>query len=197
MQKIWYASVGVVLFLILGYVFFSQEDPKYPNRIEDKRFQQERFFLYSENSPFKDKSQIPRLAYFAPDVRYKVEATIKVFEKPIPTEVKTSKGTVQNSMKYAYLEFTLLGKSYKLLALRDKFSPLLWVGFTDATTGKETYGGGRYLELPYRNGQKKITLDFNLAYNPYCAYSEVYACPIPPKENALPTRIEAGEKNLK
>jgi uncharacterized protein len=199
MQKIWYASVGVVLFLIVGYVFFSQENPKYPKFIAEKRFEKERFFSTSPQSPFKDKSLVARLAYFAPDVRYKVEARIEILENKTDIDIKTSKGTTETYLKYAYLHFTLAGKDLKLLALRkNRRDPFLWVGFKDETSGKETYGAGRYLDLAYQNGQKKVTLDFNLAYNPYCVYDKTgFVCPIPPRENTLPTRIEAGEKDLR
>lgn len=198
MQKIWYASIGVVIFIILGYTFFSIDDPKYANRIAQKRFEIERFFLHSDKSPFKDKNKVKQLAYFEPNERYKVEATVEVLEKPQPIDIKTSQGATETYLGYAYLHFELQGKPYKLFALRRKrFDPMLWVGFKDQTSGKESYGAGRYLDLAYRNGQKKITLDFNLAYNPYCAYNEGFVCPIPPQENNLPTRIEAGEKNMK
>ena len=72
----------------------------------------------------------------------------------------------------------------------------LFIPFKDLTNGKESYGGGRYIDLRMRQLDKdKVILDFNKSYNPYCAFSEEYSCPIPPKENHLTIAIEAGEKN--
>jgi uncharacterized protein (DUF1684 family) len=69
----------------------------------------------------------------------------------------------------------------------------LFVPFTDATTGQETYGAGRYLDLD-RTSTGIYVVDFNTAYNPYCAYNPTYDCPVPPKDNRLPVPIRAGEK---
>ncbi|TAE11374.1 MAG: DUF1684 domain-containing protein [Bacteroidetes bacterium] len=198
MNKILYGIVGAILVAIVAYTFLSQGKEDYTKAIAQKRFEKERFFLNAPNSPFKDKQQVQRLAYFAPDERYKVQASIEVLENPETVEIPMSGGKPEMYLRYAYLHFSLAGKAYKLTAYRKtQQSPMLWVGFRDETSGKESYGGGRYLDLAYRNGQKTIALDFNLAYNPFCAYSEGFACPIPPRENTLPTRIEAGEKNLK
>lgn len=192
-----YPLVAVVVCIVIAYAFLSQSTGDYVKQIEEKRFQKERFFLSSPESPFKYKNLVKNIAYFAPKESYKVQASIEVFETPKPVEIATSNGKSDSYLQYAYLHFELQGQKYKLLALREKMQmPNLWVGFRDATSGKTTYGGGRYLDLAYRNGQKTITLDFNLAYNPYCAYTDGFACPIPPRENTLPTTIEAGEKDF-
>lgn len=197
MQKIVYPLIAVVVCIVIAYAFLSQSTGDYATQIETKRFQKELFFLRSSDSPFKDKNRVEDIQYFAPKEAYKVQASIEVFETPKPVEIATSNGKSDNYLQYAYLNFELQGQKYKLLALRENIQmPNLWVGFRDATSGKTTYGGGRYLDLAYRNGQKTITLDFNLAYNPYCAYTEGFACPIPPRENTLPIAIEAGEKDF-
>jgi len=78
------------------------------------------------------------------------------------------------------------------------YKDLLFLPFTDLTNNKETYGGGRYINLDIKSiNEAKIIIDFNKAYNPYCAYSDGYRCPIPPEENNLPLEIKAGEKNYK
>ena len=91
-----------------------------------------------------------------------------------------------------------MGKEYKLNVyqsidlLKDrKYRNYLFIPFRDATSGKETYGGGRYIELTIPRADT-IMINFNLAYHPYCAYTEGYNCPIPPRENYLPVKIEAG-----
>jgi hypothetical protein len=73
-----------------------------------------------------------------------------------------------------------------------------FIPFTDLTTGEESYGGGRYIDLEgLQRNEEKLVLDFNIAYNPYCAFTDYYSCPIPPEENNLPVAIEAGEKIYK
>jgi uncharacterized protein (DUF1684 family) len=71
---------------------------------------------------------------------------------------------------------------------------MLFLAFGDETSAVESYGAGRYLDIKKVPGSTSITLDFNLAYNPYCAYNDTYSCPLPPKENLLPVAIRAGEK---
>lgn len=104
--------------------------------------------------------------------------------------------------KYGEIEFEINGVSQKLnlyqnLELKDKrYKNYLFLPFRDSTSGNETYGAGRYLDLEIPVGDT-ILLDFNLCYNPYCAYSYRYSCPIPPEENTLRVAIKAGEKTPK
>ena len=105
-------------------------------------------------------------------------------------------------VKYADLYFTLKGEKQKLAVYQSQslktdpeYYDYLFLPFTDLTNGDSTYGGGRYIDLRIpEDGVKKITLDFNQAYNPYCAYSGGYSCPVPPAENNLDAAITAGVK---
>ena len=104
--------------------------------------------------------------------------------------------------RYGYLEFTFEDQLYRLTVYQNVASKRkttyegdLFIPFRDATSSNETYGGGRYLDLKIPSSSNVI-IDFNLAYNPYCAYSPRYSCPIPPEENTLPIPIRAGEKYL-
>ena len=103
-------------------------------------------------------------------------------------------------VKYAELRFTLLGKTCKLdvfqsldLAKIDEYKDSLFLPFTDLTSGNGSYGGGRYVDLRIPLGDS-VTIDFNTAYNPYCAYNHDYSCPIPPKQNDLQVEVKAGVK---
>ena len=129
------------------------------------------------------------------------------FEKIIDT-VGFAMPTSANTLKYFYaygrLTFSIKGTTCMLyvyqskeLMATEKYKDYLFVPFTDATTGDESYGSGRYLEF-YKNDIKNNTLelDFNKAYNPSCAYAAGYKCPIPPKENRLKVAIKAGEMNF-
>lgn len=102
--------------------------------------------------------------------------------------------------RYGYIYFELNGKKCRLTAYqnmelikKEEYKNYLFIPFRDGTSGVESYGGGRYLDVTIPENET-ITIDFNLAYNPYCAYSYRYSCPVPPEENTLKIRIEAGEK---
>ena len=113
-------------------------------------------------------------------------------------DLATSDGNQRSYVIYGYLNFSLEGKNHRL-AVYQSAQPgddELFLGFGDATSTVETYGGGRYLNLEH-NGEEEVELDFNMAYNPYCAYKEEFICPFPPRENILDVAIAAGEKDYK
>ncbi|MEO7446523.1 MAG: DUF1684 domain-containing protein [Ferruginibacter sp.] len=127
------------------------------------------------------------------------------FEKiPDSTSVtmKTSKAMEKSFKRYGYLHFKFKDSTYRLTlyqSLKEMpgYEDYLFLPFTDAGSGEASYAGGRYIDLrmgDIRNG--KVLLDFNKAYNPYCAYATGYNCPIPPRENSLPFEICAGEMNF-
>jgi uncharacterized protein (DUF1684 family) len=101
-------------------------------------------------------------------------------------------------LEYAFAEFELNNVVCKLLILEiadnSEYRGTLFLPFADETSAKETYGAGRYLELKKTPGATSVTLDFNAAYNPYCAYADNFSCPFPPKQNFLKTAVRAGEK---
>ena len=117
--------------------------------------------------------------------------------------MKTTTNRLPEYRKYGELKFSLEGKMltlsvYQNLELTKKagFEDYLFIPFTDLTNGDETYGGGRYIDFRMDQLKEKLVrLDFNRAYNPYCAYSKGYSCPIPPAENLLPVAIRAGVKS--
>ena len=104
-------------------------------------------------------------------------------------------------LEYAHAEFSIAGVKCKLLILEimddGPSRGSLFLAFADETSARETYGAGRYLDINKVPGSSTILLDFNKAYNPYCAYSDMYSCPLPPRENILPVAIRAGEKTYK
>ncbi len=130
-----------------------------------------------------------------------MEAEFTKLSAPIEFRVQTSSGAERVYLTAGKLDFFIDEKKFTLMAYQDKTlldqgnTTTLFVPFTDLTTGHETYGAGRYIdiEMPYGNS---LLLDFNLAYNPYCAYNKNYSCPIPPQENHLEAAIRAGEKNF-
>jgi uncharacterized protein (DUF1684 family) len=142
--------------------------------------------------------------FFPVNKSYQVTAYFERIFDTLGFTMPTSAGTVKYFYKYGRLDFLIDGREYLLFIYQGKdlmqseqYKDYLFVPFTDATSGDESYGSGRYLEF-YKNDilQDSLLLDFNKAYNPYCAYATGYKCPIPPKENRLSIAIKAGEMNF-
>jgi uncharacterized protein (DUF1684 family) len=195
--------VVVVLVITIFYSFQgSQDDTAYVKEIEKEREEKDRFMRSSPESPFaKSVEAYKGLKYYPPDVRYRIIANLIPVEQKKPVVLTTNDGKEQRYLEYAYAEFKLNGVLNKLLILEiadmDPFAGKLFLAFGDETSASQTYGAGRYLDVTKTPGSSSIKLDFNLAYNPYCAYDNSYSCPLPPRENILSIPIEAGEKNYK
>ncbi|WKZ65703.1 MAG: DUF1684 domain-containing protein [Flavobacteriales bacterium] len=147
----------------------------------------------------QDRERFTELERFAPDVRFRVLATFRP-KAGRPFGMRTTTDRLPQYQAVGQLRFTVAGRRERLtvfqnidLARKPGYEDYLFVPFTDLTNGEETYGGGRYLDLRAPLG-KRVELDFNKAYNPYCAYGGKYSCPIPPMENHLEVRIGAGVK---
>lgn len=162
-----------------------------------------------EESSLKDEDfqTFKGLNYFSNDKNFRVKAklTRTLDEKYFQMPTSSTSGKTKKFVKYGRLSFKLGGRTYALsvyqpdAALFEKFPAyrdLLFVPFKDLTNGRESYGGGRYMDIKKPAGDRggEVVLDFNLAYNPNCAYgNDKFSCPIPPKENFLPVKIKAGE----
>jgi uncharacterized protein (DUF1684 family) len=135
------------------------------------------------------------LKYFPIDPAYSVTASFTPAAVRTPLQMPTSAGKMRDMEQVGTLSFTLKGQLLSLGAFVEAGTPpdRLFVPFTDLTSGTETYGAGRYLELN-RTATGIYTIDFNLAFHPYCYYNENYDCPFPPLSNRLPVPVRAGEK---
>jgi uncharacterized protein (DUF1684 family) len=134
------------------------------------------------------------LKYFDIDTRYRVAADFTPAEGGQSFTVDSSRGGPQRLPYAGKLRFELLGKPYVLDAFVDLDEPeALFIIFRDATSGRESYGVGRYIYVD-RTPTGRTILDFNKAFNPLCAYGPLFFCPVPPKQNTLPVRIPVGEK---
>jgi uncharacterized protein (DUF1684 family) len=145
-----------------------------------------------------DRGAFTGLAYYDIDLAYRVPASLAI--DPASTgaiiELPTSSSEMRRMRRIGTLKFTLRGTPLQLTAFAeesDRAVNQLFVPFFDQTSGTETYGGGRYLELP-RTATGLYDLDFNRAYHPYCVYNPAYICPVPPRENRLQIAIRAGER---
>ena len=166
------------------------------------RKQKDKFLAEHPQSPLlpEDKEQFRGANYYPVDMSYRVIATLVPETRPGIFKVQTTTGDAKEYTRVGRLEFQIGEQKLSLVAFMPPADePLhgnrLFVPFRDKTSGKETYGAGRYLDLNKRPGDEYV-LDFNRAYNPYCAYSPFYSCPIAPGENSLPIEIRAGEKSF-
>ena len=146
--------------------------------------------------PENKRSALLPLRYYPPDPSYSVAAALRLGQERPVVPMPTSTGTIRNYQRVGVLEFTFKGEKLSLGAFVEEGAREvdgLFVPFVDATSGGETYGAGRYLELEALEDGTFLA-DFNLAYNPYCAYNDDWSCPLTPLENRLPMLIRAGEK---
>ncbi len=176
----------------------ADQEKHYIGELLEFRMEKDSFLLRSPRSPIKqeDRRSFLHLKYYEVNPQFVVKATLHRDENQPHFTITTTTGETRDAVNFGRLEFPLLGKLYHLTAFKftDRRSEgELFVPFTDSTSGRETYGAGRYLDLE-ENETGEYVLDFNKAYNPYCAYNEEYSCPIPPRENRLSLAITAGEK---
>lgn len=191
--------IFVVIVVLIGiYYSLSGEETSaaYSAKIEQQR-KEKNNTMQAEGAPF-DSLEFHGLKYFPVDARYRIDARFTAIDQKKPVMLPTSDGKQKTYLEYGYAGFKLDGIENKLLILEimdtGPYRGTLFLAFADKTSASETYGAGRYLEVKKVPGAKSITLDFNEAYNPYCAYTDKYSCPFPPKENILNVAINAGEK---
>jgi uncharacterized protein (DUF1684 family) len=161
--------------------------------LSEFRQEKDRFFVSDPQSPLtpEQKKDFRGLNYFPENPTLRLEVQVEEFPKKDKIQMQTSTGGVQHYTRYSKFKFKAEGQSTELTiyANPDGF----FLPFADSLAGTETYGAGRYLEPEYL-GDNRFLIDFNLAYNPYCAYNDRWTCPITPPENRLAVPIRAGEK---
>ena len=147
--------------------------------------------------PAEKRAGFPPLAYYPVRAEYRAPAALTEIrsDPPVVIELPNTAHQLERKVKVGTLSFTLAGTPYKLSAFAERVGDVqrLWVPFRDLTSGLETYGGGRYLDLD-QTATGLYDLDFNRAYHPYCVYDPSWICPYPPSENRLDTAIRAGER---
>ena len=175
----------------------APDESAYLAEIEEGRAARDREFAATDDPvPPEKRDELLPLNYYPPSLEYSIPAVLHLSEERPVFELPTSTGTIRRMQRVGLLEFTLQGQRMTLGALVPEGTRQiddLFVPFADLTTGKETYAAGRYLDLR-PTGTGIYTIDFNLAYNPYCAYNQKYECPYPPPSNRLKVAIRAGEK---
>uniref|UniRef100_UPI00404810B1 DUF1684 domain-containing protein n=1 Tax=Algoriphagus sp. TaxID=1872435 RepID=UPI00404810B1 len=191
---------SIVILAAIAYMFTAAESPEdYQEKIETERERQFKYIRFNVESPLTEEQKrgLQSLKFFAVDPAFRVKARLLPIEIKKVRVVPLTDGSTERYLEHSWAEFELGGKTNKVLLLQSLSESDMrnfFLAFADQTSGKDTYGGGRYLNVR-QDGKNSITIDFNLAFNPYCAYNPDYACPLPPKENRLEIAIPVGEKN--
>ena len=193
------AIFGITLLASCNRTTQSIDPLIYRNQIMEHRSSYIQDFIKDPNAPL-DSLGIQYLKFYEPDPTYVCLCDYIKLDKPQGFEMATYAGTVQSYLVYAKarcklnkVPFTLeIYKNTRYLA-HPVYKNRGFIPFRDHTNGSETYGGGRYLNLALDSVKGTVLIDFNKAYNPYCAYKEGYACPIPPIANHLDFAVAAGE----
>jgi uncharacterized protein (DUF1684 family) len=164
------------------------------------RHEKDDYFRTSHESPLphEERGRFSGLKYFDPDPALRFDVRLQRYANPDGMMMVTSKGTRQLFNRVGFFDLKTGEGSFRVQAYQsaERVDPNLFIPFKDATSGKETYGAARYLDLEVEHNDQ-YAVDFNYAYNPYCAYSEDYVCPLPPPENWLKVQIRAGEKKYR
>ena len=195
-------SLFSIVFIFASSLFFAQENATQTAQ----EFQDElnKSYADKEKSPLteEDFKYFTHLDFFPITDEFIIKAKFIRARKEKPFEMKTTTARLPIYKKYGELHFTFEGNEYKLnvyqnldLIKKEGYEDYLFLPFSDTTNGEETYIGGRYIDCRIQK-ELEWTIDFNKAYNPYCAYNYKYSCPIVPMENDLPIAIKAGVKKF-
>jgi uncharacterized protein (DUF1684 family) len=189
-----------------GVMVTEPPPPGYEEGIASEREAKDERFRTDEDTPLlaEDLPGFEGLEYWPVDPDYRLVGPIHRYAEPQQFTILSTSGKPRPCERYGWMDFRLKGRTlrlhvYRLLDTGERAGvDSFFLPFTDATTGKETYPAGRYIDLR-EEGRNRYVLDFNRTYNPLCAYGapERYVCPVTPPENRLPVRIEAGEWGYK
>ncbi len=192
--------IFVLTLVLFSSLSFAQDN--FDRSIKDFRKKYMKEFLENERAPLQNDEALSYMRFFDPNENFKVEATFEKTPKAKSFDMPTFSGINKPYVQYGWLTFEIDGKEHKLaiyqnlkLRLVPQYRDYLFLPFKDKTNASSSYGGGRYIDVKksdIRDG--KMVLDFNKAYNPWCAYADGYSCPIPPSENHLKIEVLAGEK---
>jgi len=204
-------SYGLIVILFIALLFAeackenkldTPEMKSYVDELTRERKEKDYSMQFDQSSPFMRDTSITfkPLNYYEPNPDFIFRSKLYLYEVHDTIEISGTKGEKRPTIVIGYLDLNYKDKVYKInvyksISITGEAYYSIW--FTDLTTGKETYGVGRYLDFELNDEPNFIyTIDFNKAYNPYCAYTPLYTCPIPRKEDHIDLDIEAGEKNF-
>jgi len=196
-------SVLPIFFLLVSSITVAQKDADIIKEIEKVQSELNEEYKNPETSILDslDQKTFKGLEFYKINLKYLVEAEFIRTPDEEPFLMKTTTKRLPEYVKYGEAYFTIEDEKLKLNLFQstnheeeEGYEDYLFLPYTDLTSGDGSYGGGKYVDIRIPKGNS-IIIDFNKAYNPYCAYSHRYSCPIPPEENDLLVRIEAGVKD--
>ena len=201
-NKFFLLSVLAVIIAIIAYSFVGNEEAKpsqaidneYLTSIKNLRNDKDAYLKKDTASPIKDKKDFKGLKYFEVNPNFKITGKIDKVTSGQTINITMTGGEVEEYEAYGNVKFEIEGVKCTLKIFKTPEGNL-FLPFKDLTSNKETYGAGRYLDFGVNDVKdNQITIDFNKAYHPYCAYNQTFTCPVPPAENSLNVAVKAGEK---
>lgn len=198
-------GTSIFMALLAGTLFFScnqEADQAYIDEIKNHQKELNEQYADTSHSPLleEDLKNFTGLDFFPIDPKFKVDAKFIRTPNEQPFGMKTTTDRLPLYVKYGIVKFEIGNQKFQLsifqnldLVKQEGYEDYLFLPFTDLTSGVESYGGGRYIDLRLPDSDH-IIIDFNKAYNPYCAYNHRYSCPVPPVENDMKMEIKAGVK---
>jgi len=194
----------ITLIIVILFTNCTSDKSNYKEEITQFQYEMNTHYADAEASPLTEEDQktFKALEFFDIDKNYRVEAEFELTPDTPIFEMPTTTDRLPLYRKYGIAHFTLNKKKLALSIYQNQklmtsleYAEHLFLPFNDTSNGKSTYEGGRFIDLEIpAEGSQTIVIDFNKAYNPYCAYNLKYSCPIPPAENNLPVAILAGVK---
>ena len=190
-----------MIVMLISALASSQSEKKQIAQISKFQKELNNGYMNKKETPLRgdNYTKFTKHPFFPVDLKYRIKAQFTRTENSVPFDLMTSSGETKPYRAFGNATFALNGVTYILniyqsldLVKTRGYEDYLFLPFRDETNGKETYGGGKYIDLRIPDGNE-IVIDFNQSYQPYCAYNAYdYSCPIVPEENFLPLRIEAG-----
>lgn len=195
-------KISIIAFILVLITSCATKNMTELTAIEKYQKELVDFYSDSKTTPLnaEEKAIFKGITFFPVDEIYKVKADFIPINDGDVIPFPTSAGKIKHYKEYALINFKLEGKEqtltiYQSNPIQEQYADHLFLPFTDETNGETTYGGGRYIDLSINDmltDDGKVVIDFNQAYNPYCAYSKRYNCPIPPGNNSLNVEVKAG-----
>lgn len=198
-------KLGALLFtmsvLLVPVALQAQDDSVAMTSIRKFRQELDAEYRNPAKSPLNDEKlrAFTGHSFFPVDLNFRVEAMLTVTDKEPFFKMATSDNRTRNYRQYGIVEFAVQGKTFKLAVYQsqrlmgtEEYADYLFFPFTDLTNGVSSYEAGRYIDLRIPETGNKIIIDFNQAYNPFCAYSDRYSCPVVPEKNHLDIDVKAG-----
>jgi len=153
-----------------------------------------KFGVRMKNPSHPARAEFRGIDYYPVSADWRVVARFEAYKPPKEIPIPTELGTISRQVSSGAVVFEIEGQESRLDVLAEPGAEELFIIFADQTTGAETYGGGRYLYAPAPDERGAVVVDFNKAYNPPCVFTSFATCPLPPRQNRLSIRVEAGEK---